>query len=77
MFQSKVVKNIVADTGNIELYDNGIISHTPFSHIKKTSIDILKNDFNYFLELANHKKALLFYDATSLNDFTSEEKKFM
>jgi len=66
-----------AQTGIIRIDDNGVLSHTPFKGIKKTSIEILQDDFEIFIELAKDKKVLFFYDATSLNDFTSEQKQFM
>jgi len=72
-----IVKEVKADTGTIYLYDNGILSHTPFRNITKTNMDILSEDFQTFMELANNKKVLFFYDATTLFDFTTEQKKYM
>lgn len=72
-----ITKEVKADTGTIHLYDSGILSHTPFKNFSKTSIDILTKDFQIFMELANNKKVLFFYDATTLFDFTTEQKKYM
>jgi hypothetical protein len=72
-----IIKKVIADTGTICLYDNGILSHTSFRNTTKTSMDILKKDFEIFIKLANNKKTLFFYDATTLFDFTSEQKRYM
>ena len=74
---SKILFELKGQTGIIRIDDKGILSHTPYKGVKRTSIQILQDDFKIFTELAKDKKVLFLYDATSLNDFTSEQKKFM
>jgi ABC-type lipopolysaccharide export system ATPase subunit len=72
-----IVKEVKTDAGTICLYDNGILCHTPFRNVTKTSLDILTKDFHIFMKLANNQKVLFFYDARTLFDFTSKQKRYM
>lgn len=74
---SKINTSKTVNYGKLYLLIDGTLIFEPFSTLKNVETNKLMDDVAEFVKIADGKKISFLYDATGLNDFSAEQKKYL